>query len=37
MSDSDFENAVDPIMESLDRNKDGYIDYGEYRLSMKKT
>lgn len=36
MSDADFENAVDPIMESLDRNKDGYIDYGEYRLSMKK-
>lgn len=33
MSDEELAKAIDPLVESLDINKDGFIDYGEYKLA----
>lgn len=33
MSDEELAKAIDPLLESIDLNKDGFIDYGEYKVA----
>lgn len=37
MPDEELSRIIDPIMATVDRNNDGFIDYGEYRLNSEKT
>lgn len=36
MSDEEFSKVVDPILKTVDRNNDGFIDYGEYKLNSEQ-
>lgn len=34
-TDEAFQNMIDPLMEQMDRDKDGYISYTEYTLGRE--
>lgn len=34
-SDDEFQNMIDPLMEHMDLNKDGYITFAEYTLAKE--
>lgn len=36
MSDEELARIIDPILTTVDRNNDGFIDYGEYRLNSEQ-
>lgn len=36
MSDEEISNVIDPLLESIDKNNDGYIDYAEYKVATEK-